>query len=748
MTSSHSQAITKLQVLFLITLLIVASASVLYVNIPVESTPEPPEPPPEENEEEPELDDFLVYNLTISPVETGLRDPVTISVEVLNQGEEMGNYTVILQINDANRTNQTVTLLQGEKTGVEFTVSETMTGNYTVKIGTLVGAYLITVTPPDFTPPSGDGGGNSELYGLSLSQKEVWPGQAITISINVKNLESETKSFTVDLKINGKIEDTQTIELSPGRSTVLIFNHAERNLGTYVVEIGGNVEQYYIVQNNMHTLKVSVNGNANVDFKIDGVQYTTPKEILLPAGSHTIEMPPTDPTGVYVFYDWDDKKRNLVRTVSLYDRIELSAFYSGGSSCPSLYVWNGNDYEYVAEISNHGWLGYIQSTTTVEGEREFIFWRNDPWDFLKLDANKLTAKDGSYELLLTQRWNEIFYLDAAYMLVVDHPSDVEVYSTGVEQYLDPAFMGQIYTVSKNPLTPVSAINEEGEDVLYMLSMVDGVFTPGINGLLSPSWNNISWNTLTLDLGDLSDSYQMKLVINGKVDWGSADDYNTWLELFYDPSVPDGAQVTPPPYMEVKDADGNWVSVPEGRQFPIPPDVNPRTWVVDLTGLFPTDDYSLRINNFWNVTFDYIGIDVSSQSDVTIQRIDPMAELYQVFESYSLSSGNFTRYGDVTDLLFSDDDEFVIGRQGDEVSLSFSLDDIAPLEKGMERAFFLFVADWFKDEYGNWGFGFGFTVDPLPFLEMSGFPYPQTESYPYDEHLDYFLEYNTREITSP
>jgi hypothetical protein len=64
---------------------------------------------------------------------------------------------------------------------------------------------------------------------------------------------------------------------------------------------------------------------------------------------------------------------------------------------------------------------------------------------------------------------------------------------------------------------------------------------------------------------------------------------------------------------------------------------------------------------------------------------------------------------------------------------------------------MFVACWFKDPPGNWGYGFDFTVDPLPFRSMSGFPYPDTESYPSDNaHLQYLQEYNTRlvEASSP
>jgi hypothetical protein len=68
---------------------------------------------------------------------------------------------------------------------------------------------------------------------------------------------------------------------------------------------------------------------------------------------------------------------------------------------------------------------------------------------------------------------------------------------------------------------------------------------------------------------------------------------------------------------------------------------------------------------------------------------------------------------------------------------------------MERDFFLFVACWFKDPPGNWGYGFDFKVDPLPFQQMSGFPYPATESYPYDAaHLQYLREYNNRVRTAP
>jgi hypothetical protein len=242
-----------------------------------------------------------------------------------------------------------------------------------------------------------------------------------------------------------------------------------------------------------------------------------------------------------------------------------------------------------------------------------------------------------------------------------------------------------------------------------------------------------------------------------VDWGSAESYYDWIEgfqsAFAEGLVLNGTQLYPPPYMEVRNAKGQWERVPVDKQMPTPSDFVPRTFVVDLSGIFPegASEYEVRITNFFNVTYDYIGIDTTQQAPITIQRINATAALVPLDfgSTSSAATGNFTRYGDVTLLLLEADDMYVIGLQGDKVTLKFPTADLSSLEEGMERDYFLFVASWFKDPPENWGYGFDYTVDPLPFLGMSGFPYPQKESYPYDqEHLQYLQEYNTRVINPP
>ena len=200
-------------------------------------------------------------------------------------------------------------------------------------------------------------------------------------------------------------------------------------------------------------------------------------------------------------------------------------------------------------------------------------------------------------------------------------------------------------------------------------------------------------------------------------------------------------------MEVKDAEGNWVPVPDNRQFPLL-DVTPECFVVNLTGVFPTNDYSLRIHTFFNTRFDYIGVDTTTQQEVTILEVTPSsANLTQAFTTNSTSTGNFTRYGDVTELLQDADNKYVIMRQGDEISILFSA-DLPPVPEGIERDYFLFASVWFKvDGLPYLPFVVESQDSPLPFHNMTCFPYDtEIESYPYDaEHLLYLSEYNTRII---
>ena len=90
--------------------------------------------------------------------------------------------------------------------------------------------------------------------------------------------------------------------------------------------------------------------------------------------------------------------------------------------------------------------------------------------------------------------DEIYYMDAAKLVAIDHPANTNVFSTAGTYIYNLTGQGSYYTVSKNPSTPVSAVNGSGANVLPQISKMDGVFTSGTR------WQ---WNNLTLNLGNLS-----------------------------------------------------------------------------------------------------------------------------------------------------------------------------------------------------------------------------------------------------
>jgi hypothetical protein len=111
-------------------------------------------------------------------------------------------------------------------------------------------------------------------------------------------------------------------------------------------------------------------------------------------------------------------------------------------------------------------------------------------------------------------------------------------------------------------------------------------------------------------------------------------------------------------------------------------------------------------------------------------------------TWNPTPGLYTRYGEVAELLHQIDDRPVIMGSGDELRLTFAAAQLPPLAQGWSRSFLLFVDGWAKDADANTGFSQ--TVEPLPFHDMSVYPYPSSEHFPDSAfHRQYRTEYNTR-----
>jgi hypothetical protein len=677
--------------------------------------------------------EFQVTELTINPPTVLAEETVDISVKVTNVGEASGSYAVNLEIDGTTKSTKDVTLAGGATELVEFEVTGTSAGAHTVKIGGQSGSFTVE--------SSGPASADITVYSMFVKPYEIWEGETVTITAKADNLANEAGTLQARVLIGDEVLTTKSVQLAAGAKEVPIeitvtagapdgYSVKMINLGNQSNTLSGF---FQVVENGWHTLIVSANYQG-MKFTLDGVEYPAPHIELLKVGTYTIEIPDgyTYAGTFWNFTKWEDGSTSLTRTVQLNTRVSVTANYINTKSCPSLFVWNGNEYLYTAEISDGtGYLG-IFDYFREDGSLSFLY--SNPWDYTKLNASRLEPKDGYYDMIISQKWDEISYTDSATLVVVDHSPDVDVFSTKATYLYNPDGQGEIYTVSKQPNPPVSCVTGDGENVLPLVLERDGITTKG---------NEFTWDTLELNLGDLTGAEQIKLVVAGTIIYSTGEEQGAWAGQFWDKPF---EKPFPPPYMEVKDANGNWVPVPDNRQFPLL-DVTPDCFVVNLTGVFLTNDYSLRIHTFFNTEFDYIGVDTTAQQTVTIREITPSsASLTQAFPTNSTSTGNFTLYGDITELLQGADNKYVIMRQGDQISFLFPA-DLPPVPEGMERDYFLFASVWFKVD----GLPYvQFTVDPLPFQEMTCFPYDTAmESYPYDAgHLAYIAEYNTRVIESP
>ncbi|PYL01180.1 MAG: hypothetical protein DME19_02515, partial [Verrucomicrobia bacterium] len=92
-------------------------------------------------------------------------------------------------------------------------------------------------------------------------------------------------------------------------------------------------------------------------------------------------------------------------------------------SCPYLYAWDGQRFRFVTDLLGTSPAGlHLTDDRLVDADSDEFVWIGDESSFPPLDGN--------YTLQITEELREVLYLDAAHLLVVDHPAGTEVRTTG------------------------------------------------------------------------------------------------------------------------------------------------------------------------------------------------------------------------------------------------------------------------------------------------------------------------------
>src|SRR5713226_9404290 len=415
-----------------------------------------------------------------------------------------------------------------------------------------------------------------------------------------------------------------------------------------------------------------------------------------------------------------------------------------GSSCPVLFSWNGREYEFIADMIGPGVVGHW----VAPGERDVP----DPDEYLKVPARSVKARNGVLSFRFMEPMEETVYLDQVRLVAIDHPAAYEVFPN--ERFVSaPPFPEFRVIASRGAHAPIGAWDDRGNDVLPLISRRDRKYVTSFEELPFAGFAKLHW--IELDLGEWDAQKPLRLIIDGYTD------YFTATSMYAADQA--GIKVIPP-YVEAFDARGKWVRVVEDMGFPAGLE---RTMVADLTGKLPAGTRRIRIVNNLKVYWDAIRIDQTPDvQDVRVAQV-PLAEAALDFVGYpretrlkpasdtiysyshrsktgpyAHAAGNYTRYGDVFDLLSASDDRFVVFGSGEGLKLDFDPEQLPALPAGWIRDYF-FYADGFEKDLDFYA-AHAFTVEPLPRHSLLSYPYPEGRDYPADaEHLGYQLEYNTR-----
>jgi tetratricopeptide (TPR) repeat protein len=476
-----------------------------------------------------------------------------------------------------------------------------------------------------------------------------------------------------------------------------------------------------------------------------------------------------------------------------------------GSSCPTLFVWDGNRYQLVSDILGAGVVGHW----VAPGERNIP----RPTEWLKIDREMVHGNEGAPPLSLRslerqggevdvsflhnqnphppaksagrmghpvlnfrlmEPMEEVVYLDAVKLIAVDHPANEEVYPN---EYFasNPPYPEFKVVTSRNARPPAGAWDDKGNNLLPDLlahKYVGNFDLLPFKGFTKP-------HSLTLDLGEPYRGGPLRLLMHGEIEYFTATGMYAASQA--------GIQAMAP-YVEAEVAgvgrtflsdQGNttnlsdrnvrathWVKVLDDLGFPAG---LPKTITADLSGKLPIGTRRIRISTNLQVYWDSILVDRSQQNrnykinEIPLRKADlsfhgyprqiedlPPGNVKYLYEQvsrtgpYARQAGEYTRYGDVVPLLNSFDDKLVVFGSGEEVQLEFDPGKLPVLPKGWTRDYF-FQANGYEKDMDFYAAD-GNTVEPLPFKNMGEYPYAG-RSFPSDpEHLDYMLKYNTRFVS--
>jgi Tfp pilus assembly protein PilF len=457
------------------------------------------------------------------------------------------------------------------------------------------------------------------------------------------------------------------------------------------------------------------------------------------------------PEADYVDFLWPDGVAQVEISLVAGQTHKVAELQRKISSCPVLFAWNGDRFEFITDFAGVGGLGYF-AAPGVSAPPQVL-------EHVKIEPGQLRARDGVYELRVTEPMEESSYIDRLELVAIDHALHQQVFPDERLAIGGPPPTHELLVVDE-PIFPVQAIGPGGRECVGGLVSVDRryAYEPELDrryvGFCAP-------HTLELDFEDgltgLSAGDRVYLFING------------FIEYPYSQTVYAASQSRvgwEPIRVDRQEPDGQWRTiVPDGG---VPGGMG-RTMTIELSGQLAPSTRKLRLTTNLEIYIDKVFVARAGKTESVTVRTVPLREAtlryvgfareyspdgreplifdYELRDAtapFHRLKGAYTRYGPVKELLTEFDDRYVLVGPGDEIALEFEAGVLPVMASGQTRSFVLVSHAYCKDM--DLYTATPRTLAPLPFRAMSAYPYPPSEQYPdSEEHQAYLRTYNTRII---
>ena len=419
-------------------------------------------------------------------------------------------------------------------------------------------------------------------------------------------------------------------------------------------------------------------------------------------------------------------------------------------SCPMMFTWDGRGMQFVKDVGPWGaalGLNVNAQGKGIYGTREWF----------KIRGDQLASRNGHYDIRITAEYWETYYIDHYSLLVVDHPSDSEIY-TDERFALPPPTPQVIATDITKPFA--RATDDNGHDASAVVCDLDKKYLDNFGRGQYQGITRDHYVELELP-ADAPKSGPLYLIAQG---WVHPTD-----ATIVEAQAQNSSQHPRGLSIEVPEASGRWITARDNLGFP---EGRVKTIVLPIEGIFrPNAPRKLRLRTNLEVYWDKLswGTGLPANEHIQVRHLDlsaadlryrgfslitqansssPEIPHYDVLEESDLrwhnQEGYATRYGDVRELLQNVDDRYVITSPGDELRLQFAA--MPPPAAGWKRDFILICDGWVKD--GDFNSTFSGTILPLPYHAMKDYVTPPTtlEADPvYRLHPDDWHTYQTRYV---